>query len=178
MRPIHFGWRIAVLAMLIAVSAGSAMAQSTISIEQTEFWKQAKKQSLAYIDKMPEEALSFKPTPEIRSFSEQMVHLAYWNFGIVGKVVGKANPHDGKENSLMTEIKTKAALAKFVGESYDFVIAGLGTLNDAMLTEKVSIFGQNSTRISALGIALDHQAHHRGQTVIYLRLKGVTPPAG
>jgi uncharacterized damage-inducible protein DinB len=178
MKPIHFGWRIAVIAMLIAIGAGSARAQSTITNEQTEFWKQAKKQSLAYIDKMPEEALSFKPTPEIRSFSEQMIHLAYWNFGIVGPVLGKANPYDNQEKSLMTEIKTKAALAKFVGESYDFAIAGLGTLNDAKMTEKISIFGQNSTRISALGIALDHQAHHRGQTVIYLRLKGVTPPEG
>jgi len=32
------------------------------------------------------------------------------------------------------------------------------------------------TRLSVLVAALDHQAHHRGQTTIYLRLKGLTPP--
>jgi hypothetical protein len=33
-----------------------------------------------YIEAMPEDALGFKPTPEIRSFAEQMLHLAGGNY--------------------------------------------------------------------------------------------------
>src|SRR5262245_61247555 len=55
-------------------------------------WKRAKKWSLDYIDAMPEEAINFKPTPEVRSFREQMLHLAFWNYGILEDATGKTNP--------------------------------------------------------------------------------------
>ena len=63
-------------------------------VKETEFaWKRAKKWTLEYVDAMPENALNFKPTAEVRSFAEQMLHL-----------------------------KTKAALRKVVAESYDAVL--------------------------------------------------------
>lgn len=176
-------WRLTGLIAVIALGAASAFAQGAeakkgggFAFEQTEIWKRQKAQTLSYIEKMPEESLAFKPTPEIRSFSEQMIHLAYWNIGILAPAVGKAHPHEGREKALMGEIKMKAALAKFVGESYDFVISALGTLDEAKLLEKVKVFGSDVSRAAALTFALDHQSHHRGQTVIYLRLKGIAPP--
>lgn len=32
-------------------------------------------------------------------------------------------------------------------------------------------------RAVGIGKAFEHQTHHRGQTTVYLRLKGITPPA-
>jgi hypothetical protein len=37
--------------------------------ENEAAWKNAKKWTLSYIDAMPENAMSFKPTPEVRSFA-------------------------------------------------------------------------------------------------------------
>lgn len=141
-------------------------------------WKNARKWTLDYVDAMPEEALSFKPTPEIRSFAEQMLHLAFWNYGLTEWIAGKPNPFGKDQKTLesKTEYKTKAALRKVVEQSYDFVIGALGDLDDAKLLEQVSFFNSKTTRLFVLTTALDHQAHHRGQTTIYLRLKGVTPP--
>jgi hypothetical protein len=34
------------------------------------------------------------------------------------------------------------------------------------------------TKIAAWGKTFEHQAHHRGQAAIYLRLKGIIPPDG
>jgi uncharacterized damage-inducible protein DinB len=62
-------------------------------------------------------------------------------------------------------------------EGYDFVIATIKEMDDQKLAEKVKFFnGQEYTREVGIGKAFEHQTHHRGQTTIYLRLKGITPP--
>ena len=174
---------------VIAVCSPSAFAQSDAKkpaddkrppiVKETEFnWKRAKKWTLDYIDAMPENAMGFKPTPEVRSFAEQMLHLAFWNYGLGEAVGGKANPYGEKQETLekRDDMKTKAALRKVVEESYDNLLAAIAGLNEAKMLEQVSFFNSKLTRVTVLAIALDHQTHHRGNTTVYLRLKGVTPP--
>ncbi len=177
------------LIFVFALLSTSVLAQADVEkpvednrasiVKETEStWKRAKKWTLEYVDAMPENALSFKPTPEVRSFAEQMLHLAFWNFGLIEAAGGKANPYGKKQEDLekRDEMKTKAALRKVVAESYDAVLAEMTGLTEAKMLEQVSFFGRKFTRITVFGIALDHQTHHRGQTTAYLRLKGVTPP--
>lgn len=157
-------------------SAGAK--RSPIVSETERGWQRAKKWTLDYIDAMPENGMSFKPTPEIRSFSEQMLHLAFWNYGLCEAVGGKANPY-GKDQATLEkrdDVKTKAELRKVVEASYDNVLTAVAGLDEAKLLEQVSFFNSKLTRLTVLTFALDHQTHHRGQTTIYLRLKGVTPP--
>jgi len=154
----------------------SAGERSKTMKELDSIWARAKHHSLAYIDAMPEDALQFKPTPEIRSFAEQMLHLAYWNCGLAEAASSKPNPFGKDEIEKKSEYKTKAALRKAVEQSYDYVIAAVAELDEAKLPGEVNFFGSKATRLMVLNVAADHQAHHRGQTTIYLRLKGVTPP--
>ncbi len=140
-------------------------------------WTRARDWTQEYIAKMPEEHFGFKPVPEVRSFAEQMLHLVYWNFGFTAKAFGRSSPY--KEEELMKdEFKTKARLRKVVAESYDFVINGVKALSDAQLDEPLALSnGAKALRIERINDAYEHQTHHRGQTVIYLRLKGLEPPA-
>ncbi|HEX4849907.1 MAG TPA: damage-inducible protein DinB, partial [Puia sp.] len=43
-------------------------------------WQRAKIYTKAYLDAMPEDGYGFKPTPEIRSFAQQMLHLSDANY--------------------------------------------------------------------------------------------------
>ena len=43
------------------------------------------------------------------------------------------------------------------------------------LDETVDLFSMKMPRHLVLTKGLEHQAHHRGQTTIYLRLEGVSP---
>lgn len=146
--------------------------------EAAYMWQRAKKWTLQYIDAMPDDAINFKPVPEVRSFAEQMLHLAFWNYGICEPLADKPNPYGKKQEDLEKRegMKNKAALRKLVAESYDYVLATLPALDEAKLAEQVSFFGSKISRRLILTIALDHQTHHRGQTTLYLRLKGVAPP--
>ena len=158
--------------------AAAATERSRTMKELDSTWKRAKKWSLDYVDAMPEESLNFKPTPEIRSFAEQLLHLSYWNYGLLEGMTGKPNPFgkDEKDIEKKSEYKTKAALRKIVEQGYDNVIAAIAEIDETKLPEQVAFFNSKVTRLYVLTTALDHQAHHRGQTTIYLRLKGVTPP--
>jgi uncharacterized damage-inducible protein DinB len=45
------------------------------------------------------------------------------------------------------------------------------------LGETVTLFGRfEMSRKKALKKAFEHQTHHRGQTTVYLRMAGITPP--
>lgn len=139
-------------------------------------WTRAKEWTREYIDKMPEDSLGFSPVPAVRSFAGQMLHLAFWNFAFTDRATGQTSPY--KEQDLMKdEFKTKARLSKVVAESYDFVINGLKGMSDAQLDEQLTMRdGSKILRIERINDGYEHQTHHRGQTAIYLRLKGLMPP--
>ncbi len=140
-------------------------------------WTRARDYTKEYLDAMPEDGMSFKPNPEVRSFAEQMLHLANANYFFAARVLGVTNPMQGKNLEKMDELKTKAALTKAVMDSYDFMINSIKAQTDAKLDERMVQSGMNRPKSALLAAAFEHQTHHRGQTTIYLRLKGVKPPA-
>jgi uncharacterized damage-inducible protein DinB len=72
---------------------------------------------------------------------------------------------------------TNAALAEFTSASYDFLLESLGTLSPEALAENVTFSKWEITREALFSKALEHHAHHRGQTVLYFRVNGLKPPA-
>jgi uncharacterized damage-inducible protein DinB len=140
-------------------------------------WTRAKAYTLDYLNAATDEVIAFKPTPEMRSFAMQMLHLADDNFGITAIASGTKSPTDfGVLEKAADQYKTKEALTKIVMDSYDFAIASLKGLDDAKLNETIKVFRWETTRELTYFKAFEHQTHHRGQTTVYLRLKGIKPP--
>jgi uncharacterized damage-inducible protein DinB len=167
-----------VLALMFVSS--SVFAQFTQSQMIAE-WQRAKLYTKAYLDAMPEDGYSFKPTPEIRSFAQQMLHLADANYIFATVASDKSNPigetlatHDMNEK---TPSPTKETTTKAVMDSYDWVISALQNMTPDQLQQTTKFGKHDITRSGLFGKAFEHQTHQRGQTTIYLRLKGVTPPA-
>ena len=169
--------RISLLFSFFVLTLGSGLvyAQFTQSQMVAE-WQRAKTYTKAYLDAMPADDYSFKPVPEIRSFAEQMLHLATDNYGFAAFASGKPVPKE--DTSLEKTISpTKEATTKVVMESYDYMISTLQNMTAGQMDEMVKRRnGQEISRSNLFGKGFEHQTHHRGQTTIYLRLKGVTPP--
>ncbi|MPR34049.1 DinB family protein [Salmonirosea aquatica] len=162
--------------VLVAAFLGLSSFQPAGSVSQmVADWQRAKAFTQEYLDTMPADGLDYKPTPEIRSFREQMLHLANGNFNFASAASGKANPYQGK-NLEKEDFTTKESLTKIVNESYDFMLASLDGLSDADMDASVKLFGRDMTRGLAYAKAFEHQTHHRGQATIYIRMKGVKPP--
>lgn len=141
-------------------------------------WTRARDYTKEYLDAMPPDGLSFRPAEGIRTFAEQMLHLTAANFAFVSTAAEVPNPYAGKNLETLDEYKkSKEALTKIVLEGYDFAITTFPKMDFAKINEKVKLFGRfEATRGVAIEKAFEHQTHHRGQTTIYLRLKGVKPP--
>jgi uncharacterized damage-inducible protein DinB len=160
---------------LLTCLTGSVLAQFTQS-EMLVEWQRAKTYTKTYLDAMPADDYGFRPTPEIRSFAEQMLHLATDNYGFACYASGKSNPN-GDSSLEKTITATKEATTRAVLDSYDFMISTLQNMTATQMSEKLK--RKNGTEISRAGVfgkGFEHQTHHRGQTTIYLRLEGVKPP--
>jgi uncharacterized damage-inducible protein DinB len=156
----------------------SLFAMTTIAKAQTSIseWERAKAYTLEYLETMPADKYNLKPTPEMRTFAQQMLHLTDANYSFTSAATGAQSPI-GMGESEKSADQSKESVVKQVTAGYDFVIANLKTMTPEKLIENVTLFGRfEMTKGKALEKLFEHQTHHRGQTTVYIRLAGVTPP--
>ncbi|MEZ5347427.1 MAG: DinB family protein [Pyrinomonadaceae bacterium] len=118
--------------------------------------------TLEVLEAMPDDKYDYRANEDVRTFKEQAYHIAY-SIDYYKRVFA-GNPRaawePGKEDT-----KNKAELIAWTNEQFDEI-------------EKVIMAASNDPRLTAGIIAfLDHNAHHRGQLIIYLRSSGIEPPA-
>ncbi|PWJ60634.1 putative damage-inducible protein DinB [Dyadobacter jejuensis] len=153
--------------------AGLAFAQETKQ-QQIANWERAKTYTMEYLEAMPEAAYAMKPTPDIRSFAQQMGHIADANYAFASAASGIESPMKGSIEK--GDDLSKATITEAVMNSYDFVISAIEGMADSDFDESIKFFGMDVKSGLALEKGFEHQTHHRGQCTIYLRLNGVTPP--
>jgi len=166
--------RLAMLFALVATVFSATTVRAQGNDQLIADWTRARAYTKAYLDAMPEDGYGLKPKPEMRSFAGQMLHIADGNYFLIGTITGKPGPLKDSAEKLITP--TKEATTKAVLDSYDYVINLLKTLTPAQMAAKGKVEGAEITGLQSFDKAFEHQTHHRGQTTVYLRLKGVTPP--
>jgi len=139
-------------------------------------WERAKAYTIDYLNTMPADKYSFKATDSIRSFAQQMLHLAQSNVNIFAYAAGATNIIGDRILEDSRTAQTKDSVMYYVVASYELAINGLKKMNMASLTEKIKFYMWEETRFALLLKGFEHQSHHRGQTTIYIRLLGLHPP--
>lgn len=139
-------------------------------------WERAKVYTIDYLNTMPANKYSFKATDSIRSFAQQMLHLAQSNVNIIAFVAGERNIIGNRNLEESQTAQTKDSVMYYVVASYDLAINGIKKMNMASLNEKVKFYNWEETKFAWLLKAFEHQTHHRGQTTVYIRLAGYHPP--
>jgi uncharacterized damage-inducible protein DinB len=116
--------------------------------------------TLAVAELMPEKDYNFKPVDTVWNFRELLHHIAYgiqwWedNF-IKGKKVEWDQP-PAKAN--------KKEIIVYLNKAY------------ALVKDSISNGKLTDDAVKGFHATLDHITHHRGQAIVYLRCKGITPP--
>jgi uncharacterized damage-inducible protein DinB len=135
--------------------------------------KNAKAYTLAVADLMPETLYGYKPTPEEMSFGEQLLHIA-GNLGWLSSTyLGNGENPVAKDDS---KLKDKAGIRIVLTKTYDYAIGVLEVLEKNQLGVPVQFFAGPMTKLQIITLINDHQTHHRGQLMVYLRLNGLVPP--
>jgi hypothetical protein len=133
---------------------------------------------------MPEDKFGFSPASlsipggayeGVRTFAQQVRHIAASNYAIWAGVTGEKFPDDWKGGNGPDSLRTKADILKFLEDSY-----ALGHRAAASLTPD-NMLGLSpngkSTRLHLATFGVAHAYDHYGQMVEYLRMNGIVPPA-
>jgi uncharacterized damage-inducible protein DinB len=140
-------------------------------------WVRAKAYTVEYLNTMPADKYSFKAVDSIRSFAQQMLHLAMANVYLMATATDQQPlswANFGLEKSGTAQ--TKDSVMYYVTTSYDFCLNAVKNSNTAKWKDNVKIFGFETTKFGLMQKVFEHQTHHRGQTTIYIRLNGIKPP--
>lgn len=162
-----------VLGLYILPLQSSAQDKDSLLTQLERKWSNAKMYTLAMAESMPEEFYDFKPVPQQMSFREQLLHMAK-NINWLSSAYLLSAP---KMQISDTAIRDKAAVLKALIEAYDMAALVHRNFPIKSLDESVSFFAGPMTRRQVFFLLHDHQTHHAGQLIVYLRLKGIKPPA-
>ncbi|MBZ5697774.1 MAG: DinB family protein [Acidobacteriia bacterium] len=129
---------------------------------------------VAGAEAMPADKYSFKPTPEVRTFGQLLLHVAQFNNMICSRFTNTAAP-DIKD---LKDTDGKDKLVAAVKDSFDFCTAALNGLDDSTLGQPAGKLGPNNlSRGGAILILGEDWYDHYSAMAIYLRLNGILPPS-
>lgn len=179
-----------ILATLLVASIGILAFSSSTSSSESDFnqsfaqtLKNAKEYTLEVAEKMPEDDYTFKPHDSVRSFGEQLAHIGMsTQFLHTMFIKGEAIEFDPVAAAQMEkEIgASKQKAIEHINQSFDDAISTLESMSDQDL-EETFVFQfipskPELTKEQGYLFIRDHITHHRGQAIMYLRIKGHDAP--
>jgi uncharacterized damage-inducible protein DinB len=165
---------------LVAIkTSAQVMSDQELKTQMANDWQRARDYTTEYMNTMPAAKYSykFKAADSLRSFAQQLLHLATANVFLTATATDKMPlPWASFGLEKRPGAQTKDSVVYYVNASYDFAMEAVKNSDPAKWKEKKALFGFEATRYSLLQKAFEHQTHHRGQTTIYIRLNDINPP--
>jgi hypothetical protein len=131
-------------------------------------------------EKMPEENYGMRPgaQPEVRTFGQQVTHVAFYNFLWCSQAKGEKNPNPGN----LDKLTSKTEIMKTLNDAFTYCDGVYNSLTDASGAETIDITQESgrqtrSLRMGLLTLNYGHNNEIYGSMVVYLRMKNIVPPA-
>ena len=133
-------------------------------------------------DAMPADKYAFAPSngqfKNVRTFAEQLKHLAANNYRQAAVILGEKPTTDQVNERGPDSVRTKAEVMDYLKGSFASLHKAVATINEKNQVEPIKSTSGTWQR-ARLGLAIDAVAHsfdHYGQMVEYLLMNGVIPP--
>ena len=131
-------------------------------------------------EKMPDEFYDMRPgaQPEVRTFGQQVGHVANFNFLWCSQAKGEKNPNTAN----LEKLGTKAEFVKALNDAFAYCDGVYQDLTDASGAQVIDITQESgrqtrNLRIGLLTLNYGHNNEIYGSMVVYLRIKNIVPPA-
>jgi len=124
-------------------------------------------------DKMPASLYSFRPTPDVRTFAQQIAHIADDQYNLCAPAKGETRK--AAYTAIEDSRSTKAELVLALKEAFEYCDGAYDGLTDASGAQPS--LGRPRNRFSMLNWNLWHTWEHYGNIVVYLRMNGLVPPS-
>jgi uncharacterized damage-inducible protein DinB len=140
--------------------------QDALTAVLIEGWEKASRKLEELADAVPENAFDSRRATDIRSVSEVLRHVAFWNQYVADTLKGKQADDTGNELS-PASCPTKASILKALKQSS-------GDAAAALRERQGPVDGKTAELIVSF---VEHTSEHYGQLAVYARLMGIVPPA-
>jgi len=124
---------------------------------------------------VPAEKFSWRPTPDVRSMAEVLLHVSAANYNLY-KLVGTPPPSNVDVKNLEKSTTDKDKVIATLKDSFAHAKAAIKAMSDADLDKSMDWFGGKNTERGILLFIVRHAAEHLGQSIAYARQIGIVPP--
>jgi uncharacterized damage-inducible protein DinB len=164
-----------VLALLVALTgdAASGSQANPLSSEVAGDYRTVRDYFIKAAEEMPEADYGFKPSPTVRTFAQQVAHVADDQYNLCAPAKGETRKAAYRE--IENTLSTKAALVPALKAAFAYCDAAYDSLTDSGGTEMIA--DKSRTRFGMLNWNMWHTWEHYGNVVVYLRIKGLVPPS-
>ena len=161
-------------AVLPSMSIAKEGAQTGWKQEFSARWEVSELYNREVFMAMPEEYLDYKPVPDVMSFGKQFSHLSMGISGYAAIIRG----NDGLDEPGIID---RTVLFNYMENCSVEFRSMLDNLDEERLYSKEHKYKDEEmwkdfSIADILLLAYHHTTHHRGQAIVYLRLKGIEPP--
>ncbi|ACB77272.1 DinB family protein [Opitutus terrae] len=170
------------LLLVAAPLSGAEMSSSPLAKSMEQELNILEHDLVPLAEAMPPALYDFAPTSgefkDVRTFGQQVMHVATNIYGAAGTVLGEKPPAAmGDGNNGPQELKTKEQILGYLRGSMDYARRAMASLTVANAMDEVDPGWGKHSRLFMANVVLWHSFDHYGQMVIYARLNGIVPPA-
>jgi uncharacterized damage-inducible protein DinB len=119
--------------------------------------------------------LTWRPSPDARSFAEVFLHVAGERYGILG-MMGATPPAGVKPRELEKSTTDKDKIVAELNQSWDFAQGAINSMSNADFAKLLPKLGPQANEGDVVYILVADAHEHLGQLIAYARENGITPP--
>lgn len=128
-------------------------------------WNDIGGRIVAMAQDWPEDKYTYRPNDQVRTFQQQLLHVAGSNYDLVNHVAG-SKMGDGRNDPVVSDYATKEQTVAFLKKSVADGAAEIQKEGDSGVLAHLDYWTGYT----------EHMGEHYGQLVVYYRNNGVVPP--
>ena len=148
-------------------------AQNYFQSQYPQVWERASDYTFEVAKAMPEENYGFKPQDEAMTFGGQLLHIVD-NISFLTRLIsGESKTFYDRTKS---EDLSKDQILEILKKANDYVGKLIVEISIDDLNSAIEFRNLEMSKENIFYLLRDHQVHHRGQCIVYLRMAGVKAP--
>jgi len=157
---------------------GKATAKPKVSDESLQAWNSMARKLIEMAEDFPEDKYNYKPTPEVRSVAQLMLHIAGVNYYFTNAAEGR-EVAPAEDDPPRDKFKTKKEIVTYLTKSFADGAAAIKKRGERGMAGAVKHpFGERMGTLNSIcRDMVEHSGEHYGNLVVYYRVNGMVPPA-
>jgi uncharacterized damage-inducible protein DinB len=144
-------------------------AQSLLDLQRVQ------KRFVDLANAVPADKLTWRPSPDARSFAEVFLHVAGERYGILA-LMGATPPAGFNGKTFEKSTTDRARIIDELNKSWNFANSTISGMSNADFAKLLPKLGPQANAGDVVYILVADAHEHLGQAVAYARINGVVPP--